>query len=62
MKKEEKQETNWTICLECNGNGKKSKRLRKKSKLRYNKALEQFNKTTTKGSAPSRPKNIKKNV
>jgi len=47
---------NWTICLECQGRGKKSKGIRKKVKLRYQRELEQFEKTNYEGKAPVRPK------
>ena len=47
---------NWTICLECQGRGKKRKKLRKKVKLRYQRELEQFEKTNTQEAAPVRPK------
>ncbi|PCJ37330.1 MAG: monooxygenase [Moraxellaceae bacterium] len=46
----------WTICLECQGRGKKSKRLRKKVRLRYQRELDQFEKTKGEGTAPVRPK------
>jgi len=49
-------ENNWTVCLECQGRGKKSKGLRKKIKLRYQRELEKFNKTNCLGTAPIRPK------
>jgi 2-polyprenyl-6-methoxyphenol hydroxylase-like FAD-dependent oxidoreductase len=48
--------TSWTICLECQGRGKKSQRLRKKVRLRYQRALEQFEKTKGEGTPPVRPK------
>ncbi|MBL4881416.1 MAG: FAD-dependent monooxygenase, partial [Oleispira sp.] len=47
---------NWTMCLECQGRGKKSKGLRKKIRLRYQRALEQFEKSNGEGVAPVRPK------
>lgn len=47
---------NWTLCLACQGRGKKSKGLRKKVKLRYQRELDEFEKTNSKGSAPVRPK------
>lgn len=47
---------NWTICLVCQGRGKKSKGLRKKVKLRYQRELEQFSKVNNGGVAPVRPK------
>lgn len=46
----------WTTCKECQGSGKKSRRLRKKVKLRYKKALDQFEKTKDEDTAPVRPR------
>lgn len=46
----------WTICTECHGRGKKSQRLRKKVRLRYQLALDEFEKTKGEGKAPIRPK------
>lgn len=46
----------WTICLECQGRGKKSRRLRKKVRLRYQNAIDQFEKTKGEGTTPVRPK------
>ena len=51
-----KEKTNWTICLECYGRGKQSRRLRKKVRLRYKRAVEQFEKTKSEGPVPVRPK------
>lgn len=48
--------TSWTICSECLGRGKKSRRLRKKVKLRYQIALNQFEETNGEGTAPVPPK------
>lgn len=48
--------TTWTTCEECHGSGKKSRRLRKKIKLRYQKALEAFENNKEKTTAPVRPK------
>lgn len=45
----------WTICPKCLGRGKKSKRLRKKVKLRYQRELEQFEKTKSEGAASVSP-------
>lgn len=45
-----------TICLECQGRGKKSKGLRKKVKLRYQRELALFIKNNSEGTAPTRPK------
>ena len=59
MKKVENKNASWTICLECIGRGKKSQRLRKKVRLRYQMAMEQFEKTNGEGTAPTRPKGHK---
>lgn len=48
--------TTWTTCKECRGSGKKSRRLRKKVKLRYQKALEQFENNKDEMAPPVRPK------
>lgn len=56
MKKVENTATSWTICQECQGSGKKSRRICKKVRLRYQKAFEQFEKTNDQGIAPVRPK------
>ncbi|WP_264523885.1 FAD-dependent oxidoreductase [Flavobacterium sp. N502536] len=47
---------NWTICPECLGRGKKSQRLSKKVRLRYQIALEEFEKAAGSGTPPPRPK------
>jgi len=46
----------WTICPECQGQGKKSQRLTKKVRLQYQAALDQFEKNNNEGVAPIRPK------
>jgi 2-polyprenyl-6-methoxyphenol hydroxylase-like FAD-dependent oxidoreductase len=46
----------WTICLECKGHGKKSRRISKKVRLQYLKTAEQFEKSNGEGKAPARPK------
>ena len=56
MKSPENEQTSWTICLVCQGNGKKSRRLRKKVRLGYQKALDHFEKSKAEGPAPVRPK------
>jgi 2-polyprenyl-6-methoxyphenol hydroxylase-like FAD-dependent oxidoreductase len=48
--------TRWTPCQECQGLGKKRKRPRKKMRLLYQRALEQFEKTGGEGNAPIRSK------
>lgn len=55
MEKAQNEEARWTICLECQGRGKKGQRLSKKVRLRYQAALDQFEKTNE-GIAPIRPK------
>lgn len=56
MKKVENKATYWTICSECDGGGKKNLRLRKKSKLRYQAAMKEFEKTQAEGKISVRPK------
>jgi 2-polyprenyl-6-methoxyphenol hydroxylase-like FAD-dependent oxidoreductase len=56
VKKVENKEASWTMCLECQGRGKKSRGLTKKARLHYQIALEQFKKTKSKGTAPVPPK------
>ncbi|MDP3557759.1 MAG: NAD(P)/FAD-dependent oxidoreductase [Bacteroidota bacterium] len=55
MKKLENIETQWVICEECQGCGKKKRRLGKKARLRYQIACEQFKKTRSEGIAAIRP-------
>ncbi len=52
----ENEEASWTICPQCLGRGKKSRRIRKKAKLRYHIALAQFKNTNGEGTAPIYPK------
>ncbi|WP_395056864.1 FAD-dependent oxidoreductase [Flavobacterium sp.] len=56
MKKTENKEASWTICQECQGRGKKSRGLSKKTLRQYQIAFEQFEKTKSEGTAPVRPK------
>ncbi len=56
MKKATHTSTSWSACPECKGRGKKSRRLRKKARLRYQRALDEFEKNQSKGTAPIRPK------
>jgi 2-polyprenyl-6-methoxyphenol hydroxylase-like FAD-dependent oxidoreductase len=46
----------WNICQDCKGIGKKRKSLRKKTRLQYQIALDQFEKTNGAGAMPIRPK------
>lgn len=55
MKKEVNEKSNWTICKECQGSGKKNRGLSNKARRDYQTALEQFEKNNE-GSAPIRPK------
>lgn len=50
------EEGSWTICLECQGHGKKSRGLSKKVRLHYQMELDQFEKTKGEGTTPVRPK------
>ncbi|EDM44636.1 monooxygenase family protein [unidentified eubacterium SCB49] len=47
--------TNWTICPECQGRGKKHRKLRKSVKRYYERALAQFEKSNGVGEAPVKP-------
>jgi len=46
----------YTICLNCKGLGEKSRKLSKKTKLQYQKDLEQFKLNKTASTAPILPK------
>ena len=46
----------WNTCQDCKGVGKKRKSLRKKTRLQYQIALDQFEKTNGGGAMPIRPK------
>lgn len=52
----ESKANHWAICQHCQGRGKVSKRIRKKVKLRYHRALAEFEKTKNGGEAPVPPK------
>jgi salicylate hydroxylase len=56
IKKVQKNEAYWTICPKCYGRGKKNTKLRKKSKLRYQIAVAEFEKNRSAGKASERPK------
>ncbi len=51
----EKKETSWTVCDECQGRGKRSQRLRKKVRRRYQNEIEEFEKMQEDGVVPERP-------
>jgi salicylate hydroxylase len=46
----------WTICPKCYGRGKKNVKLRKKARLRYQLANNEFEKNQAEGKASVRPK------
>lgn len=45
----------FSICTECQGFGKKKRRIKKSVKLRYQSELEHFEKTSGEGTPPTRP-------
>ena len=45
----------FTICLECNGRGKKSRKFKKNALLNFQKELDLFEKMKGEGKAPARP-------
>jgi 2-polyprenyl-6-methoxyphenol hydroxylase-like FAD-dependent oxidoreductase len=50
------EQINWATCLVCQGDGKRTIKLRKKVRLRYQRELELFKKNNNEGIAPVRPK------
>ncbi len=52
----ERNEPYWTICLECNGLGKKNLKFRKKARQRYESAINEFEKARSEGKDSVRPK------
>jgi 2-polyprenyl-6-methoxyphenol hydroxylase-like FAD-dependent oxidoreductase len=56
VRKVDTKKARWTICLDCQGRGKKSRRLRKKVRISYQKSLDEFEKTKGAGTAPVRPR------
>ena len=54
--KMENKETYWAICPKCYGRGKKNLKLRKKTRLRYEIAMEEFEKNRSEGKIAVRPK------
>ncbi|SBS36528.1 FAD-dependent urate hydroxylase [Marinomonas spartinae] len=52
----ENEESSWTVCPKCHGQGKRSRRLRKKVRLQYLKELNEFEQLKGEGPAPIRPK------
>ena len=56
MKDLEDKDVCWSVCETCQGRGKKSRRIRKKIKLQYQKAVALFRQTEMLGLAPVPPK------
>lgn len=56
MNKVENKKAYWTVCPQCQGCGKKNLRLRKKAKLRYDLATNEFEKAKAEGMVSVRPK------
>jgi len=50
------EKNHWTRCPDCLGMGKKSRRIRKQVRLRYQEALAHFEKTKGEGTPPPPPK------
>lgn len=49
-------EAYWTTCPKCSGRGKKNLKLRKKARLRYQAAINEFEQNRIEGKASIRPK------
>lgn len=56
VKELENPETSWTTCEECKGRGKKSRRISKKVRLRYQVDFDLFEKSNGEGTEPVFPK------
>ena len=50
------EELYWTTCTDCQGRGNKRKRLTKKVRDNYQRELDKFTRSQSKGEAPIRPK------
>lgn len=50
------EKSHWTSCPDCLGMGKRSRRIRKQVRLRYQEALAEFEKTKGEGISPTPPK------
>ncbi|WNW02489.1 NAD(P)/FAD-dependent oxidoreductase [Tenacibaculum sp. HL-MS23] len=58
MNTDKNEKSSFTICIECQGLGKKNKRIRKNVKLRYQAASVAYEKSDKLGTAPVRPKAV----
>jgi salicylate hydroxylase len=56
LEKVENKEDCWTICPKCYGRGKKNYRFRKKSRLRYQILIKEYETAKSEGKAAVRPK------
>lgn len=52
----ENKEASWTMCVACQGRGKKSRGLTKKARLQYQQSLDNFKNTNSEEAAPILPK------
>ncbi len=55
MEKLENKDNYWNVCQNCKGNGKKRRSVRKKIRLDYQKALDIFDNSNGKETAPIKP-------
>ncbi|WP_420798232.1 FAD-dependent oxidoreductase [Lentisphaera araneosa] len=56
MEKVTKEVRHWTVCCECKGRGRKTRKVTKKRKRRYQDELKEFEKNNRLGEAPIRPR------
>jgi salicylate hydroxylase len=56
IEKVKNKEASWTICPKCQGRGRKNFKLRKKSRLRFQIAMKEFEKAKSEGKPRARPK------
>jgi 2-polyprenyl-6-methoxyphenol hydroxylase-like FAD-dependent oxidoreductase len=55
VKKAETEVASWTICLECQGRGKKSRKFKKKAQVHFQMESDQFENAKSEGKAAVRP-------
>jgi 2-polyprenyl-6-methoxyphenol hydroxylase-like FAD-dependent oxidoreductase len=56
LKNASNNKAHWKVCPECKGRGKKSQKLKKKVRLKYQRELEAFEKSDKQEIAPIKPK------